>query len=112
GMVAMSADPFNIPIWGAIVLGTIGGIFATICYGTLRHFKIGDPTNAISIHLLPGLFGVLTVPFFNSDALLGSQFLGILALVGLATCISVFVCELHNTPLKSKSKTPKLVITR
>jgi Amt family ammonium transporter len=39
--------------------------------------KIDDPVGAISVHGVVGLWGLLAVPIYNSDATLGAQLLGI-----------------------------------
>lgn len=96
GMVAMSADPFSGPVWTAMLIGTVAGISATLCYGWLRYFKMNDPVNAISIHLLPGLIGILSVPFFNFEATIVAQAVAAITLLGIGTCMGVFICELHT----------------
>lgn len=96
GMVAMSADPFNSPFWVATLVGGMGGILATLVYGQLCKYKIEDPSNAISIHLAPGLIGVLIVPMFQSTSFITSQISGISLLAILATSMGVVICEIHN----------------
>lgn len=96
GMVAMSADPFSSPFWGAIIIGAAGGIAAVITYGLLCKYKTVDQSNAISIHMIPGAFGVLITPLFNASAELGSQMMGLTVLMVVASSMGVVVCELHN----------------
>lgn len=101
GMVAMSADPFSTPFWGAMVIGSLGGIAAVIVYGQLCKYKIADPSNAISIHLIPGGLGLMLVPIFNAEAFLTSQIMGASLLMMLASSMGVLVCEIHNLSKKS-----------
>jgi len=42
--------------------------------------KIDDPVGAISVHGVVGIWGVLAVPFTNSDASWGSQIYGIVVI--------------------------------
>lgn len=96
GLVAMSADPFNAPFWVAALIGVLGGISATMVYGWLCRHKVADPSNAISIHLVPGLLGVLSVPLYHAQAHFTSQISGISLLALLATSMGVIICELHS----------------
>ena len=43
--------------------------------------KIDDPVGAISAHGTAGIFGVMVVPFTNSDATFGGQAVGVLAIM-------------------------------
>lgn len=95
GMVAMSADPFAAPLWGAALIGALGGVAATFAYGLLCKFKVSDPNNGISIHMIPGLMGLLVAPLFSS-ALFVSQAFGAAILLILAGTMGVVVCEVHN----------------
>lgn len=106
GMVAMSADPFTVPFWGAAVIGMLGGLLATWTYGILCRFKVLDPSNAISIHMLPGLIGVLLVPIFHHGAHFTSQIVGLSVLALLASSMGVVICELHNLT-KTHSQSPR-----
>lgn len=96
GLVAMSAAPFAAPFWVAAVLGCLGGLSATLVYGWLCKHKVADPSNGISIHLLPGLVGALAVPLYNADAFLTSQIVGLSVLALIASSMGVVICEIHN----------------
>lgn len=96
GMVAMSADPFSAPFWAPAIIGVVGGVSATLAYGILRRFNLSDPSNAISIHLFPGLFGTLIVPLFNNSVTLESQVAGVIMLLALASSAGVALCELQS----------------
>ncbi len=95
GMVAMSADPFTAPLWGAAIIGGLGGLAATITYGYLCKFKVSDPSNGISIHMVPGLLGLLIIPMFSTAAFT-SQLVGASVLLVLAGTMGVVACEVHN----------------
>lgn len=96
GLVAMSAAPFAAPFWVAVLLGVLGGLAATWVYGWLCKFKIADPSNAISIHFLPGLLGALAVPLYNNEAFFTSQIVGLSVLALVASSMGVVICEIHN----------------
>lgn len=106
GLVAMSAAPFAAPFWAAVLLGALGGLAATLVYGMLCKVKIADPSNAISIHLAPGLLGALAVPLYNADAFFTSQIVGLSVLALVATSMGVVICEIHNLT-KSTSNAPR-----
>lgn len=106
GLVAMSAAPFVAPFWVALVLGCLGGLSATWVYGWLCKYKIADPSNAISIHLLPGLLGALSVPLYNMDAFFTSQVVGLSVLALIASSMGVVICEVHNLT-KPTSNVPR-----
>ena len=96
GLVAMSASPFAAPFWVAVLLGALAGLAATFVYGNLCRFKIADPSNAISIHLAPGLLGALAVPLYNMDSFFTSQIVGVSVLAIVAVSMGVVICEIHN----------------
>lgn len=106
GLVIMSASPFAAPFWAAALIGAVGGLAATMMYGFLCKHDIADPSNAISIHLLPGFIGALIVPLYNSEAFFTSQISGLSVLTFLATSMGVVICEVHNLTKSSR------VITR
>lgn len=96
GLVIMSASPFAAPFWVAALLGIAGGLSATVVYGILCKHNIADPSNAISIHLVPGFLGALSVPLYNIDAFFTSQISGLSVLTFIASSMGVVICEIHN----------------
>jgi ammonia channel protein AmtB len=64
GLVSVSAGGHVIPPWAAIVSGVVGSL---IYFGSARlvsYLQIDDATEAISVHLSAGLWGLATVGFF------------------------------------------------
>jgi Amt family ammonium transporter len=82
GLVAITASPHTPSGYEAVLIGAIGGL---LCYGSLvfieQFLKIDDPVGAISAHGTAGIFGVMVVPFTNSDATFGAQAVGVLAIM-------------------------------
>ncbi|MET0050010.1 MAG: ammonium transporter [Candidatus Thiodiazotropha sp.] len=77
GLVAITAEPLApTPLWATIV-GAIGGILVVFAIITMDKIKIDDPVGAISVHGVVGMWGLIAVPFSNTDASFGAQFLGL-----------------------------------
>jgi len=58
---------------------------------TLDRMKIDDPVGAISVHGVAGIWGLLAVLISNSDATLGGQLLGIVAIFGFTFIASLII---------------------
>ena len=80
GLVAITAGPLAPSPVGATLIGAIGGIIVVFSIVGLDKMKIDDPVGAISVHGVVGIWGVLAVPFTNSDASWGSQIYGIVVI--------------------------------
>ena len=80
GLVAITAGPLAPSPVVATLIGAIGGIIVVFSIVGLDKMKIDDPVGAISVHGVVGIWGVLAVPFTNSDASWGSQIYGIVVI--------------------------------
>jgi Amt family ammonium transporter len=90
GLVAITAEPLApTPLWATIV-GAIGGILVVFSIITMDKIKIDDPVGAISVHGVVGMWGLIAVPFSNTDANFGAQFLG-LGVIFAWTFIASFI---------------------
>jgi ammonium transporter, Amt family len=90
GLVAITAEPLApSPLWATIV-GGIGGILVVFAIITMDKIKIDDPVGAISVHGVVGMWGLIAVPFSNTDASFGSQLLG-LGVIFAWTFIASFI---------------------
>ncbi|MCF7355163.1 ammonium transporter [Vibrio sp. CK2-1] len=76
GLVAITADPASPSPVMALVVGAIAGVLVIFSILFLDKVKIDDPVGAISVHGVCGVFGLLMVPFSNSDATFGAQIYG------------------------------------
>ena len=98
GLVAITAGP-SAPSGGeAVIIGLIGGliVYASILFFD-RTLKIDDPVGAISAHGIVGIFGVMVVPFTNTDASLLTQLYGVIAIGGfgfIASYGSVYIINM------------------
>ncbi|MEJ2427005.1 MAG: ammonium transporter, partial [Candidatus Thiodiazotropha sp.] len=90
GLVAITAEPLTpTPLW-ATLIGAIGGILVVFAIITMDKVKIDDPVGAISVHGIVGMWGLIAVPFTNSEANFGAQFLG-LGVIFAWTFIASFI---------------------
>jgi len=112
GLVGVTAATASIDPWAAIVIG----IIAAFCYHgascAMRQLKIDDPLDAFAVHGACGMWGVVAVGFFATDAystsvyhgvfyggggnLLGTQIIGILAIgTWVTVCSFILFGILH-----------------
>ncbi|ROQ18050.1 ammonium transporter [Marinimicrobium koreense] len=80
GLVAITAEPSTPSALGASIIGAIGGIIVVFSIVGLDKLKIDDPVGAISVHGVVGLWGLLAVPFTNSDVSFLGQIIGALTI--------------------------------
>jgi len=78
GLVAITADPLSPSLPVAALIGLLAGGLVVLSIVTLDKLKFDDPVGAVSVHGVAGLFGLMLVPFSNSDATFGGQLLGAL----------------------------------
>jgi Amt family ammonium transporter len=107
GLVAITAGP-SAPSGGeAVIIGLIGGliVYASILFFD-RTLKIDDPVGAISAHGIVGIFGVMVVPFTNTDASLLTQLYGVIAIGGFGFIASYGSVYLINmiTPIRASDE--------
>jgi Amt family ammonium transporter len=87
GLVAITAEPLAPTPMLAIFIGAVGGLIVVLAIPMLDKFKIDDVVGAVPVHLFAGIWGTIAVVFSNSDANIGSQLYGILA-IGAFTVIA------------------------
>jgi Amt family ammonium transporter len=85
GLVAITAEPSTPTALQASIIGAIGGVLVVFSILGLEKLKIDDPVGAISVHGTVGIFGLLVVPFTNSDSTFVGQIVG-----GLTIFVWVF----------------------
>ncbi len=79
GLVSITAEPLAPTLFGALWIGAIGGVIVTFTVPMLDKLKIDDVVGAIPVHLFAGIWGTIAVVFYNGDASLGTQLMGIAA---------------------------------
>jgi Amt family ammonium transporter len=77
GLVAISAGAAFIPPWTAMASGAAIGLLITPIHFLLTHvLRLGDETAAVSVHLLPGTWGLAVVGLF-ADGRFGAGWNGV-----------------------------------
>lgn len=79
GLVSITAEPLAPTLFGALWIGAVGGVIVVFTVPLLDKLKIDDVVGAIPVHLFAGIWGTIAVIFYNSDASLTTQLLGIAA---------------------------------
>lgn len=76
GLVAITAEPSTPTPVMATLFGAIAGVIVVYSIVALEKFRLDDPVGAISVHGVVGIFGLMIVPFTNSDTSFAAQALG------------------------------------
>ena len=79
GLVSITAEPLAPTLFGALWIGAVGGVIVVFAVPLLDKLKIDDVVGAIPVHLFAGIWGTIAVVFYNGDASLGTQLMGIIA---------------------------------
>jgi Amt family ammonium transporter len=90
GLVAITAGPDYPSLELAVLIGAIGGV---IMFGFIPLFdrlRVDDPVGALSVHLVPGIWGTLAVGIFKPDGSVIAQLQGI-GIIGAFVFVSSFV---------------------
>lgn len=91
GLVGITAGAASIGFGLAIVTGIVAGIIMVGSVMLLERIGLDDPVGAISVHGTAGLWGVLAVALFSSDANILDQTIGAAAIIGWAFATSFIV---------------------
>ncbi|RJG38287.1 ammonium transporter [Motilimonas pumila] len=91
GLVAITADPLSPSPLFSVLVGALGGALVVFSIVAFDKVKIDDPVGAISVHGVCGLFGLLVVPFSNSEATFGTQLYGAAVIFGFVFVASAIV---------------------
>ena len=71
GLVAITAPCAFVSVSSAAVIGMISGILVVLAVGIFDKLHIDDPVVALSVHLVNGIFGTLSVGLFAQDKITG-----------------------------------------
>lgn len=91
GLVGITAGAASISFGLAVVTGLVAGV---LMVGSVRFFerrRIDDPVGAISVHGTAGLWGLVAVALFSTDATLVPQLIGAGAIIAWAFVTSYIV---------------------
>lgn len=91
GLVAITAEPADPTPLIATIIGAVGGLIVVFSILALDKMKIDDPVGAISVHGVVGFFGVMVVPFTDSDASFVGQLVGALVIFAWVFVASLIV---------------------
>ncbi len=89
GLVSITAEPLAPSLFGALLIGAVGGVIVVFTVPLLDKLKIDDVVGAIPVHLFAGIWGTIAVTFSGS-ATLGAQITGIIA-YGVFTFVASLV---------------------
>ena len=78
GLVSITAEPLAPSLFGALLIGGVGGIIVVFAVPLLDRLKIDDVVGAIPVHLFAGIWGTIAV-VFSGSATLTAQITGIVA---------------------------------
>jgi Amt family ammonium transporter len=67
GLVAITAGCNAVSVSGAVIIGLLAGPLTIYSILFVEKMKLDDPVGAISVHLVGGIFGTLSVGFFATD---------------------------------------------
>ncbi len=93
GLVGITAGADQMGVLDAIFIGLISGVLIILAVSLIDRIKLDDPVGAISVHLVCGIWGTLTVGIFGNLASWSqffNQVIGVLV-VGAFCCISSFI---------------------
>jgi Amt family ammonium transporter len=106
GLVAITAPCAFVSVGSSLIIGVIAGILVVLSVIFFDRAKIDDPVGALSVHLVNGVFGTLSVGLFAQDKLTGTatgnglfygggmQLLGAQLAMVAATAAFVFIVAL------------------
>ena len=91
GLVAITAEPLApSPLWATLV-GMIAGMLVVFAIVTLDKLRIDDPVGAISVHGVVGMWGLMAVPFSNTDATFMAQLTGLVTIFLWTFVVSLII---------------------
>ncbi|MEM9342015.1 MAG: ammonium transporter [Pseudomonadota bacterium] len=90
GLVSITAEPLAPSMFGALWIGAIGGVIVVFTVPMLDKMKIDDVVGAIPVHLFAGIWGTIAVVFYNGDASIVTQVIGIVA-YGVFTFVGALI---------------------
>jgi len=106
GLVAITAPCAFVSVGSALIIGGIAGVLVVFSVLMFDKLKLDDPVGALSVHLVNGTWGTLALGLFAQDMfspgttgdglffggglkLLGSQFIGVVAVGAFTLVISL-----------------------
>jgi Amt family ammonium transporter len=94
GLVSITAEPLAPSLGLALIIGAVGGLIVVLTVPMLDKIKIDDVVGAIPVHGFAGIWGTLAVVLtggYHGEAALGTQILGMVAIIGTTFVLSLIV---------------------
>jgi Amt family ammonium transporter len=97
GLVAVTAPCNNVTVTGSVAIGLIGGILVVAAVPFFDRRRVDDPVGALSVHLVNGTWGTLSVGLFSTSTgllyghgfhQLGVQALGVASVAAFTIAVS------------------------
>jgi ammonium transporter, Amt family len=67
GLVAITPAAFSVSPFGAMILGLVGGLLCSVAVAMKNRLGYDDSLDVVGIHLAGGLWGTLSIGFFDSQ---------------------------------------------
>ena len=90
GLVAITAGPDYPTMEISVLIGALGGVVMFFAVSLFDRLRIDDPVGALSVHLVPGIWGTLAVGVFKEGASFLTQLQGV-GIIGGFVFASSFV---------------------
>ena len=81
GLVGITAGAASLSFPAAVFTGLFAGVIMVLSVHAFERVGIDDPVGAISVHGTAGLWGLIAVGLFSSDAQLTTQLVGAAAII-------------------------------
>ncbi len=110
GLVGITAGAASLSFPAAVFTGLVAGVIMVFSVHALERFGIDDPVAAISVHGTAGIWGLIAVGLFSSDASLPIQLLGAVAIIAWAFGTSFLVFKAIDVVIGMRvSETEELI---
>ena len=90
GLVSITAGPDYPTMETSVLIGAVGGTIMFFAVSFFDRLRVDDPVGALSVHLVPGIWGTLAVGIFKEGASLLTQLQGV-GIIGGFVFTSSFV---------------------
>lgn len=88
GLVSITAGADVVGPWAAVAMGAVGGVLVVFSIIFFDKIKIDDPVGAISVHGICGIWGTISLCFFNTEFSIVSQIIGVASVYAFAFIFS------------------------
>ncbi|MFV0385130.1 ammonium transporter [Paracoccus sp. (in: a-proteobacteria)] len=99
GLVSITAEPLYPSVFGALLIGAVGGGIAVMVVPMLDRLKIDDVVGAIPVHLVAGVWGTLVVPASNPATSYVTQLTGIVIIGAFTFVLSAVIWSVLKTTM-------------